>query len=212
MVELLVDDRSIQVNPGICVLQACLDNGIYIPHLCFLENDPEPEAACRLCFVEIEGYPEPVTACTTAATHGLRVRTDGPRTRHLQRSALRLLLSNHHVDCKPCHANRTCALQQMARFLGIGLKSASLDTVPRSTEVDHSHPHIDLYPFRCVLCGKCVRVCRDVHGHSLLTMTGRGISTAVRHYPAADDASVDCSACGRCISVCPVGALQSKDH
>jgi bidirectional [NiFe] hydrogenase diaphorase subunit len=210
MVELIVDGRPIRTNPGTSVLQACLGSGIYIPHLCFLENDPEPDAACRLCFVEIEGFPEPVTACTVTAVAGLRIRTDGPGTRHLQRSALRLLLSNHHVDCKTCHANRACALQHIARFLKIGLKSAPLDTIPRSAEVDHSHPHIDLYPGRCVLCGKCIKVCRDDHMHAQLTMTGRGIGTAVRHYPAAGNADLDSRACSRCIAVCPVGALQPK--
>jgi bidirectional [NiFe] hydrogenase diaphorase subunit len=212
MIDLIVDGRPIQANRGTSVLQACLENGIYIPHLCFLEDDPEPEAACRLCFVEIEGSPEPVSACTVAATNGLQVRTDGPRTRHLQRSALRMLLSNHLVDCKTCHANRACALQHMAKFLKIGLKSGLLPAIPRSPEVDHSHPHIDLYPHRCVLCGKCIKVCRDSQGRSLLTMTGRGIATTVRHYPAAGDTDMDCSACSRCVAFCPVGALQLKNQ
>lgn len=210
MVEIVVDGRPIQAKKDRSVLQACLDNGIYIPHLCFLEDDPEPNAACRLCFVEIEGCPEPVTSCTAIATDGLQVRTDGPRTRHLQQSALRLLLSNHLVDCKACHANRACDLQRIARFLNIGLKSGPLPSVPRSSEVDRSHPCIDLYPHRCVLCGKCIKVCQDALGHSLLTMAGRGIDTAVRYYPVTGDTDMDCGACSRCVAICPVGALQLK--
>ena len=208
MVEINVDGRPILAKQGISVLQACLANGIYIPHLCFIADDPAPDAACRLCFVEIDGYPEPVTSCTLLATDGLQVRTDGPRTRDLQRSALRMLLSNHMVDCKACHANRACGLQQIARFLKVGLKSAPLPAIPRSSEVDHSHPCIDLYPHRCVLCGKCIKVCRNASGHSLLTMAGRGIDTAVRHYRANDATSDHCRSCGRCIAICPVGALQ----
>jgi bidirectional [NiFe] hydrogenase diaphorase subunit len=212
MIELIVDGRPIQAKKGASVLQACLANGIYIPHLCFLEDDPEPDNACRLCFVEIEGLPEPVTSCTEATRDGLQVRTDGPRTRHLQQSALRLLLSNHPVDCKHCHANRACALQQIARFLKIGLKSDPLPSLARSAEADRSHPCIDLYPHRCVLCGKCIKVCRDVLGHSFLTMAGRGIDTVIRYYPVAGDADMDCDACSRCVAVCPVGALQPRSQ
>jgi bidirectional [NiFe] hydrogenase diaphorase subunit len=210
MVEMIVDGRPIQASQGVSVLQACLDNNIYIPHLCFLEDDPEPDAACRLCFVEIDGFPAPVTSCTTTAIDGLHVRTDGPRTRHLQQSALRMILSNHRVDCKPCHANRACALQKMAGFLKIGLKSAPLPAIPRPAAVDHSHPGIDLYPHRCVLCGRCIKVCKDARGHALLTLAGRGIDTAVRYYPGAGDADMACHACSRCVAVCPVGALQPK--
>jgi bidirectional [NiFe] hydrogenase diaphorase subunit len=212
MIELIVDGRSIQAKEGTSVLQACLASGIYIPHLCFLEDDPEPDAACRLCFVEIKGVPAPVTSCTVAATDGLELRTDGPLTRHLQRSALRMLLSNHLVDCKSCHANRACALQQIARHLKIGLKSSPLPSIPRAAEVDRSHFCFDLYPHRCVLCGKCIKVCRDTQGRSLLTMTGRGIETVVRHFPFSGDADIDCRTCDHCIAVCPVGALQPKDQ
>jgi bidirectional [NiFe] hydrogenase diaphorase subunit len=211
MVELIVDGRPIQAKQGTSVLQACLTNNIYIPHLCFIENDPEPDAACRLCFVEIEGYPEPVTSCTTAATDGLQVCTDGPGARHLQRSALRMLLSNHPVDCRHCHANRACALQHMARFLKIALKPGPLPSIPKPSVVDRSHPCIDLYPHRCVLCGRCTKVCRNSKGHSLLTMTGRGIDTVVRYFPSDDDAGTDCRTCGRCVAICPVGALQPKN-
>jgi bidirectional [NiFe] hydrogenase diaphorase subunit len=211
MIELIIDGRPIRAKKGTSVLQACLASGVYIPHLCSFEGDPDPDASCRLCFVEIEGYPGPVTSCTVAATSGLQVRTDGPDTRHLQRAALRMLLSNHPVDCKHCQANRACALQHMARFLQIGLKSAPLPAIPRPHEVDRSHPCIDIYTHRCVLCGRCTKVCRNSLGHSRFTMTGRGIETAVRHYPSDDDADIDCSACGSCVAICPVGALQPRN-
>lgn len=212
MIELIVDGRPIRTTQGTSVLQACLAGGVYIPHLCFLENDPEPDAACRLCFVEVEGYPGPVTSCTVTVTDGLQVRTDGPATRHLQRSALRMLLSNHRVECKHCEANRACALQHIARFLKSGLKAAPLPSIPRPVEVERSHPCMDIYLHRCVLCGRCIKVCRNLRGDSLLTMTGRGIDTAVRHYPISDGADTDCRTCGHCAAVCPVGALQPRNQ
>lgn len=210
MVTLIADGRRIQANRGESVLHACLVNGIYIPNLCFLESESEPEASCRLCFVEIEGDPQPVAACTVPASRGLIVHTDSQRVRHLQRSALRLLLSVHDIDCRNCHANRACALQDMARFLNIGLKPKPLNPLPRPVEVDHSHPCIDLYPHRCVLCARCIKVCRNPEGRPALTFTGRGINTRVRYFPTEGDMTVDCHACARCVAVCPVGAIQLR--
>jgi NADH dehydrogenase/NADH:ubiquinone oxidoreductase subunit G len=211
MVGLIVDERHILAAEGQPLLQACLDHDIYIPHLCFLENDPEPQASCRVCFVQIHGSPAPVTACTVPVCEGMTVRTDTHQVRHLQRSALRLLLSAHHLDCKHCHANRACALQQTARFLKIGLTPKPLAPValPGEEQVDTRHPCIDLYPHRCVLCGKCIRVCRQT-GPPELTFSGRGINTRVRYYPYGGNAVAACAACARCVSVCPVGALQLR--
>ena len=210
MINLIVDNREIEAVPGQSLLQVCLNNGIYIPHLCFMENDPEPDASCRLCFVEIDGAPAPVTACTLPATEGMNVRTDTPRVRRLQRSALRLLLSVHMVDCRHCHANRACALQDIAVFLNTGLKSKPLESMAQMCAVDRSHPFIDMYPHRCVLCGKCLKTCRDATGRPDLTLAGRGMQTRIRHFPADDVPPIDCTTCGRCIDICPVGALQFR--
>ena len=211
MIKLMVDGREIDTPEGVSVLQACLRNEIYIPHLCFLEGESDPEASCRLCFVEIEGRSGPVASCTEPVTGGLKVQTNTPAVRHLQRSALRLLLSAHPLDCRHCHANRACALQSMARFLDIGLKPDPLAAIPRTVEVDRSHPCLDLYPHRCVLCGKCIKVCRDYMQHPLLTLAGRGIHTSVRYYGASGVQAIDCRSCGRCAAVCPVGAIQLKN-
>ena len=210
MINLTVDGRQIEAHEGQSLLQVCLRSGIYVPHLCFMQDAPRPDASCRLCFVEIEGYPEPVTSCTVPIVEGLKARTDTERVRHLQRSALRLLLSAHDVDCRHCHVNRACALQEMAKFLNIRLKPSPLKPFPLIVEVDRSHPYIDHYPHRCVLCGKCIQVCRDATEKPLLTLAGRGFNTRIRHLHAGGDAGTDCRSCGRCISVCPVGALQLR--
>lgn len=207
MIDLHVDDTVIKTAPGRNLLSACLENGIYIPHLCYMEEGKNPAAACRLCFVEIEGVPAPVTACTQNIAAEMQVRTDTAAVRRLQRAALRLLLSAHHIDCKHCHANRACQLQTIARFLKIGLRPKPLAPIERSTKVDTSHPFIDHYPHRCVLCGKCVRICRDQQTHPLLSFSGRGIDTRVYHYPTHETSVTLCQGCRLCTSICPVGAL-----
>jgi predicted molibdopterin-dependent oxidoreductase YjgC len=205
MVALQVDHLKITAPQGRNLLSVCLENGIYIPHLCFMENDRRPEASCRLCFVEIHGTP--VAACTINISSDLKVCTDTPAVRRLQRSALRLLLSVHDIDCKHCHANRACELQNIARFLKLGLKPKPLARIGRPAEIDGRHPCIDHYPHRCVLCGKCVRICSAQHKHPGLSYAGRGIDTVIRHYSLGDDTGQMCRECRRCIDACPVGAL-----
>ena len=108
MVRIIVDDREIEAREGTSLLQACLENNIYIPNLCYLEEMEHPQASCRMCFVEIEGEDEPVVSCSVRVQNGLVARTDTPFVRRLQRSALRLLLSVHDVDCANCAANKKC--------------------------------------------------------------------------------------------------------
>jgi NADH dehydrogenase/NADH:ubiquinone oxidoreductase subunit G len=206
----MVDGNPLEALAGQSVLQACLQAGIYIPNLCFMENQERPSASCRLCFVEIAGQPAPVTACTLPVVDGLRVRTDTDRVRRLQRSALKLLLSVHCVACKKCPANRSCGLQQVARFLGAGLNSKPLEQTLKPEAVDRSHPCIDHFPNRCVLCGKCIITCRDHSGQPALAFCRRGFDTVVRAFPAGGDVPPDCADCSRCIEICPVGALQLR--
>jgi predicted molibdopterin-dependent oxidoreductase YjgC len=138
MVSILVDQKKIEVQEGTSVLKACLENGITIPNLCYLkEVDPAP-ASCRLCFVEIDGVDRPVAACSVPVQATMVVRTDTPAVRRLQRTALKLLLSVHDVDCKNCPANRKCALQHLARFLNVGLKPKGLQHHLKEPVIDWS--------------------------------------------------------------------------
>ncbi|MGD9364257.1 MAG: 2Fe-2S iron-sulfur cluster-binding protein [Desulfobacteraceae bacterium] len=210
MIDIIIDQKKYEVAEGRNLLAVCLENGIYIPNLCFLDDEESPEASCRMCFVEIEGTPSPVPACTICTTSGLKARTDTPAVRRLQRSALRLLLSTHDVDCKHCHANRACELQKIARFLQVGLKSKPLAQIERSVQVDTGHPWIDHYPHRCVLCGKCIRTCSSRHELPVFSFVGRGIDTVVRHYRISGVKALDCPACHRCVDICPVGALKLR--
>jgi NADH dehydrogenase/NADH:ubiquinone oxidoreductase subunit G len=211
MVTLLVDDKEIEAKNKTNLLQACLDNNIYIPHLCYLESMGIPSASCRMCFVEIEGKDKPTTSCTTMVKDHMVVKTDTPAARQLQRTALRLLLSVHHIDCKNCHANKACGLQNIAKFLNVSLKSKPLDRYLKDTDIDLDHPYLNYYPNRCVLCGKCLHVCRNQHGQSVLTFANRGFNTAISFYASKDAPSSFCEDCTLCVDICPVGALILKE-
>lgn len=209
-VKLEVDGKTIETSQETTLLQACLDNDIYIPNLCFLADMESPPASCRLCFVEIEGLKKPVTSCTVKVADGMIVRTDTQPVRRLQRTAFRLLLSVHQTDCKHCPANRRCALQHLGKFLKVGLKTGRFERILKETEIDLEHPHMEYYPNRCVLCGKCVHVCRKTHGHSFLTFAKRGFDTVISAYGQEDGPALPCRDCAACVEICPVAALTLK--
>jgi NADH dehydrogenase/NADH:ubiquinone oxidoreductase subunit G len=210
MITLRIDGQEIEVVEGTNLLHACLANGIYIPNLCYIEGMEHPPVSCRLCFVEIEGTETPVPSCSVPVDEEMVVHTDTPHVRQLQKTALQLLLSVHDVDCKNCPANRKCALQEMAKFLKIALKSKGLDRLLKETRVDERHPFIDYYPNRCVLCGKCVYVCRQQQNQAGLTFAKRGINTVISFYDRPQTEPPPCDACQACTNVCPVAALLPK--
>jgi predicted molibdopterin-dependent oxidoreductase YjgC len=209
-IRITVDDKPIDVEAGTNLLSACLDNGIYIPHLCYLGNLKPPAASCRLCFVEIEGCSGPVPACTAAVESPLTVKTDTPAVRRLQRAGLRLLLSVHRIECKSCPANRRCELQRLAKFLKVGLRPGTLVQHLKQPEIDSSHPCLDYYPNRCVLCGKCVNVCRSEHRDVVLTFARRGFDTVVSYYGRSSRCAPSCDDCVACVEICPVAALRKR--
>ncbi|MDH3344125.1 MAG: 2Fe-2S iron-sulfur cluster-binding protein [Desulfobacteraceae bacterium] len=211
MPKLWVDGKEIETKQGTTLLQACLDNDIYIPNLCFLESMEDPSASCRMCFVEIEGEKQPMTSCTVKVEDDMVVKTDTPAVRQLQRAALRLLLSVHHVDCKHCPANKKCELQRIAKFLKVGLKPKGLERYLKETEIDRNHPFLNHYPNRCVLCGKCVHICRREHDQSALTFAKRGFDTVISAYGQGEASSLNCEKCDVCVKICPVGALTLKE-
>lgn len=209
-ITITVDDRHIETEDGRNLLQTCLDNGIFIPNLCFVADMTDPPASCRLCFVEIADVPQPVPACKVTVRAGMMVQTATDRVRRLQRSALRLLLSAHRADCRNCPANKQCPLQDMARFLGVRLRPRQFDQLLRDVPDPMEHPLFTFIPSRCVLCGRCVHACRT-HNNGLLTYIGRGFQTLIGALPVDDAESLHCGGCLACEAACPVAALSIKD-
>jgi bidirectional [NiFe] hydrogenase diaphorase subunit len=206
-ITLHIDNKTINAAEGTNLLEVCLDNGIYVPNLCYIRGMDHPPASCRLCFVDIESVDRPTPACMVRSSRDMVVHTDTPRVRQLQRTALQLLLSVHAVDCRNCPANRRCVLQDMAKFLKTALKSKHLDRFLKATGIDRSHPFLDYYPNRCVLCGRCVYVCRNQQKQTELTFARRGFATVIGHFDHPHSRPSSCDTCRACVAVCPVAAL-----
>jgi len=210
MVNLIVNDKKIKVEEGKSVLQACLENSIFIPNMCFIKTREHPHASCRLCFVEIDGIDVPVTSCTEEVREGLVVRTTTPSVRRLQRMAFKLLMSAHHCHPKVCPAKDGCQLIRTAKHLEVGLNPRPLERLERDVAEEVDLIFFTHYPFRCVLCGKCVYVCRQRNGNDPLTFTKRGFDTVIGFFARGDPPDVSCDHCGACANVCPTGALVLK--
>jgi bidirectional [NiFe] hydrogenase diaphorase subunit len=211
MIRLTVDGKEIRVEKGRSLLQACLENGIYIPNLCYMETIENQPASCRLCFVEVEGRNGPVASCKVAAVPGMVVKTDTEKVRRLQRTALRLLLSVHEAQCKACPSNKKCELQRMTKFLGVRLRPRRLEHIERDIASRTDDPCFEFVPGRCVLCGKCIHVCKMENGRSYLTFAKRGLGTVLTTF--GDDAQrrLRCPDCRACVDICPVSAILFKD-
>ena len=210
MAKLTVDGKEIEAQDGMTLLQACLENGIYIPNLCYQNEMDNPPGSCRLCFVEIEGSGQPVTSCRVKVQDGMVIRTNTEHVRRLQRNAFELLLSSHHVDCKNCPANRNCELQRIAKFLHFGLKLTRLEQLDRESTVEDEHPCLEYVPSRCVLCGRCVFACKKMNGQPMLSFARRGLDTVISFFGEEEKARVTCEQCYACVEICPVAALLVK--
>lgn len=201
-VSILVDGLEMEAEEGRRLLEVALERGIFIPHLCFLPEMEESYAGCRLCVVEVEGKLRPVTSCTEPVRAGMVVRTDTPTVRRLQRSALRLLLSAHHVDCGNCYANKRCALQELSKRLGVKLKGKRLRDLSTRLPLDRTLGHVLYDPNKCIHCGNCVRISKAL-GIGCFHFSQRGLKMRVSLFPsAATHEEME-----RCMGVCPVGAL-----
>ncbi|MDA8155267.1 MAG: molybdopterin-dependent oxidoreductase [Actinomycetota bacterium] len=204
MTELTINGKKVQAEPNATILKAALDNGIYIPHLCW-DSRLAPYGGCRLCLVEIEGQKKLLASCSTPAEAGMVVHTETPKLAKARRTVLELLLVHHPLDCPVCDKAGECELQDLAFKYGPS-ESRFADERKHAPEANAA-PLIERNPNRCILCGKCVRVCKEHQGVGAINLIGRGFESKVS--PAFEE-TLDCEFCGQCVDACPVGALGTK--
>jgi bidirectional [NiFe] hydrogenase diaphorase subunit len=207
-INLTINGSTVKGRKGQTLLQVALGHGITIPTLCNLPG-LAPAGACRVCVVEIAGYPRPLPACATPAEEGMDVTTDSPRLQAARRQVIELLLAERNHQCPVCVMNTHCELQTLAKLFGIdhvryGFLSPQLP-------VDISHPRFGIDHNRCILCRRCVRVCDEVEGAHTWDVGGRGAaSRIISDLDQPWGESSTCTGCGKCVQSCPTGALFEK--
>ena len=209
MVNAKINNIPVSVPEGTTILEAAKSIGIDIPTLCFLK-DLNEIAACRICVVEIEGEFGLIPACDNVVTEGMVISTNSPRVREARRVNLRLLLSQHDVQCTECVRSGNCKLQQLSNdynILGEHYKKELVDL-----PIDYTTPFIRL-DNRCVKCMRCIQVCEKVQTMNIWDLVGTGSRTNIAVSPkkATKLALSDCTFCGQCVTHCPTGALQERD-
>ncbi|HUI66882.1 MAG TPA: molybdopterin-dependent oxidoreductase [Nitrospirota bacterium] len=200
-----VDGKKVEVPLGATILEAANAAGSRVPTLCH-DNKLHPFGACRVCLVEVEGTPRKFTpSCTTPATDGMVVRTSTPSLIEARRMVLELLLIKHPLDCPVCDKAGECQLQDLVHEYGLG--QSRFDAEKGYLPPDYESPIIERNISRCILCGKCVRICDEQNGVGEWAFTRRGTRARI----STDfDRPLDCEFCGECTEICPVGALTTR--
>ncbi len=207
-ISLTIDGLPVQAHKGQMVLEAAQEAGIFIPTLC-ADPDLRPYGACRLCLVEIERTRGLPAACTTPVAEGMVVWTDTPQVARIRRNLIELLLAEGHDDCLVCAKNNHCELQRLAAIVGVRERTFSLR--PPSKAVDDSNPFFYRELDKCILCGKCVRVCDEIQGRNAIFYAYRGFEAKISAVLDRPVAMSTCESCGQCVQFCPVGALRTKN-
>jgi formate dehydrogenase alpha subunit len=204
MIKLKIDGRDVTVEKGTSILNAALRVGVKIPTLCH-DQRLIPFGACRMCIVEETGKRgKLIPACYTPARAGMDIVTDSPKIRTSRRKKLELLLLNHPMDCPTCDRRGNCDLQRLVYEYGLSDKMYPWQQT--TFPIDDVSPFIKRDPNKCILCGKCVRICDELQGRGALSFLDRGLNTRIG---TSYDQVLACEFCGQCIDVCPVGALTS---
>jgi NADH-quinone oxidoreductase subunit G len=206
-----IDDQPIEVEKGTLIIQAADRLGIEIPRFCY-HPDLRPEGNCRMCLVEVRGFPRPAVACATPVADGMVVHTPhtGDRARSAVKGALEFLLLNHPMDCPICDQAGECSLQDFYMHPDYGLHRSQVDPYEkvRKRKAIDLGPMIVLDSERCVLCSRCVRFSAEVTGTAELQFVNRGNHVELK---AFEDRVLADDYAGNLADICPVGALTSKD-
>tara|TARA_Y100000591_G_scaffold180803_1_gene156224 strand:- start:17101 stop:19128 length:2028 start_codon:yes stop_codon:yes gene_type:complete len=206
MLKLKVNDKEIEVEEGLTVLQACEQAGYEIPRFCYHEK-LSIAGNCRMCLVEIEKSPKPVASCAMPAAEGMNIKTNTNMVEKARKGVMEFLLVNHPLDCPVCDQGGECDLQDQSMFYGVD-KSRFKEN-KRQVPEKYMGPLIKTQMTRCIHCTRCIRFATEVAGVTELGAIGRGENMQITTYL---EKAMDSELSANVIDLCPVGALTSKPY
>lgn len=207
MIDFIINGQSVQEEEGTTILQAAQKYGMNIPTFCY-DQRLVPHGACRICVVEVEGMKNLVSACSTPIHKDMVIHTHSEKVIETRREILTLLISNHPLDCLTCEKSGACKLQDYCYEYDV--KEDIYGGEKHQFPIDDTNPFFYNDQNKCILCGKCVRVCNELQCSGAMAHTERGFKTHVGTPFEMGLAYSNCVSCGNCVSVCPVGALMPK--
>lgn len=225
-ITITIDGKEVRTQEGEYILNAARANGIFIPAICYLTRC-SPTLACRICLVEADG--KQVYACNAKAKEGMNITTTTPNILAERRAIMEVYDVNHPLECGVCDQSGECELQNYTLEVGVDSQSYAIKDTHKPAQ-DWGFIHYD--PALCIMCERCITVCKDMIGDAALSTTARGSDAIDASFketmpkdayamwnklnksliaPNAGD-TLDCTNCGECSAVCPVGALVSSDY
>ncbi len=202
-----VNGTGHRAQKGETLLTVLRRAGLRVPTLCSMEG-LSPSGACRLCVVEVEGLDRLVPSCSFSLEGPISVTSHSPRVMKARRTNVELLLSNHPDDCLYCDRNGTCELQALAEEMNI--RRRQLPGTKRHLPRDQSDPAVVRDPSKCILCGRCVRVCEEIMNTSTFDFAFRGNEMRISTTLGQPVQFSNCTSCGQCLVSCPTAALTEK--
>lgn len=204
MVKVTINGKEVDVEPNTTILHAAEAAGFKIPTFCYNPR-MDPAGSCRICAVELEDSKRTVMGCITPVSEGLKVLTESAKVHDARKTNLELLLLHHPLDCPVCDCGGECPLQNMSFAYGA---SDSRFESHRNDEVEDLKSEVLVFNSnRCILCGKCVRICDEIQDVHAIGFINRGFDTVIG--PPLGK-KLDCEFCGDCLEVCPTGAITDK--
>lgn len=209
MINIHIDGEQVSVPAGTTIMEAAEKLGIRIPRLCY-HPDLSLAGSCRVCVVDVKGMGYYMPSCSVQVWEGMEIQTNSPEIRQARRDIVELLLDNHPQECQTCERDGHCELQNLAYSQGV--RRRHFEGERKRFAIEASSHSVVRDAERCILCGRCVRVCAEIQGVYNLSQHGRGFHTVIgpAHLANMDDST--CIQCGQCINVCPTAAFLEKRH